>query len=82
MPSIFGRKAPCPPESVIGKPKPPDPKRPSFKVGDLVQLKSGGPKMTICGFEYAFQNPECQWFDDSGHLQFSVFDPYMLKACD
>jgi uncharacterized protein YodC (DUF2158 family) len=32
-----------------------------IKVGDIVQLKSGGPNMTVTGFneEYAV----CAWFD-------------------
>lgn len=36
-----------------------------FKVGDVVQLKSGGPKMTVVGTEIegAKVLVTCQWFD-------------------
>jgi len=40
----------------------------SFKAGDVVRLKSGGPKMTISGFGLSFMGEElkdiirCQWF--------------------
>ncbi|GAB3962567.1 hypothetical protein GCM10028805_63960 [Spirosoma harenae] len=40
-----------------------------FKTGDLVQLKSGGPIMTINKFMHPplakgqFENLECVWFD-------------------
>ena len=36
-----------------------------FKIGDLVQLKSGGPKMTVTKTGDAYvENPEyvCKWF--------------------
>lgn len=43
-----------------------EPAKPKFKVGDVVRLKSGGPKMTV-----SRDNGEigwfCQWIDDSGH---------------
>jgi uncharacterized protein YodC (DUF2158 family) len=38
-----------------------------FKVGDVVQLKSGGPRMTIMRVEdggYYF----CKWFDNKGAI--------------
>lgn len=35
-----------------------------FKTGDLVQLKSGGPCMTVRGYEPADSNEVvCEWFD-------------------
>ena len=34
-----------------------------FNVGDNVQLKSGGPHMTIVGYTENGQ-PECCWFDN------------------
>ena len=44
-----------------------------FKVGDIVRLKSGGPKMTV---EILLGDGElkCQWFDGS-ELQEARFDP-------
>jgi uncharacterized protein YodC (DUF2158 family) len=33
-----------------------------FKAGDLVQLKSGGPQMTVKYFEPSMDSYECQWF--------------------
>jgi uncharacterized protein YodC (DUF2158 family) len=46
----------------------------AFKVGDIVVLKSGGPKMTVCVVpnEY-FSKYICEWFDDSGELKRSPF---------
>jgi uncharacterized protein YodC (DUF2158 family) len=52
-----------------------------FQVGDIVILKSGGPKMTVCGVpsEHTSQC-RCQWFDESGELQRSTFPPSALKS--
>jgi len=47
----------------------------SFSVGDLVQLKSGGPVMTVEGFSdpsvyvEAHKCVSCLWFDKENHLQ-------------
>ena len=52
----------------------------SFKVGDVVQLKSGGPPMTIHAISDYSQsrglNPgiACVWFDGSKKLE-DVFHP-------
>ena len=37
----------------------------ALKAGDVVQLKSGGPIMTITwvGDEYGTLNARCEWFD-------------------
>lgn len=52
-----------------------------FKIGDVVQLKSGDPKMTVrqCPFKTAdgVEYPdriECTWFDDENHLKHFVFE--------
>jgi len=41
-----------------------------FKDGDVVRLKSGGPKMTIVGFDkYSDADLyKCQWFDKDHRL--------------
>lgn len=33
-----------------------------FKEGDIVQLKSGGPTMTVCSVEYDDCHYKCKWF--------------------
>jgi uncharacterized protein YodC (DUF2158 family) len=33
-----------------------------FQDGDVVQLKSGGPEMTIKYYEPTMNSYECQWF--------------------
>lgn len=52
-----------------------------FRVGDLVQLKSGGPEMTVC--QYPFEDIDgnkypnriqCRWFDNEGKIKHLVFD--------
>lgn len=49
-----------------------------FQVGDVVVLKSGGPKMTIEQCPYRFGHLEykdkalCKWFDNS-HICTDVF---------
>lgn len=54
----------------------------SFKVGDTVMLKSGGPKMTIANTAGADGKVGVQWFNiDSGKfdLQSARIDPGALK---
>lgn len=53
-----------------------------FKVGDVVQLKSGGPLMTV---SYLSDKGKftCYWFNESGgayESKFAEFKPEMLKA--
>ncbi|HEX8283258.1 MAG TPA: DUF2158 domain-containing protein [Pyrinomonadaceae bacterium] len=43
-----------------------------FKVGDIVQLKSGGPKMTVKDPMAVNDNVHCQWFAGS-KLNFGYF---------
>jgi uncharacterized protein YodC (DUF2158 family) len=47
----------------------------AFKVGDTVQLKSGGPRMTVTSLGSNFGQPIvwCAWFD--GTTQFSDHFP-------
>lgn len=50
-----------------------------FKTGQLVQLKSGGPHMTIAGIAYnglVF----CKWFNN-GALEGARFEPSAIERC-
>jgi uncharacterized protein YodC (DUF2158 family) len=41
-----------------------------FKVGDIVKLKSGGPKMTVCEVHTILETQvECSWFSRTGKHQ-------------
>ena len=44
--------------------------RNDLAIGDVVRLKSGGPRMTIAGFEGNFT--KCRWFN-GGELEYSLF---------
>jgi uncharacterized protein YodC (DUF2158 family) len=54
-----------------------------FEAGDTVQLKSGGPMMTV---EHAGNYADgvfrvlCTWFDSAGKFQRKAFPPETLKA--
>jgi len=48
-----------------------------FKVGDVVQLKSGGPIMTVIGDRDG--KLVVVWMDWYGHLQDGVFSEVCLK---
>lgn len=51
----------------------------SYEVGDIVQLKSGGPLMTVScekiirGFTGYPHLRQCTWFDESGNLHKETF---------
>lgn len=54
-----------------------------LKVGDIVQLKSGGPKMTIremgkYGMGSTHIEAKCSWFDGT-KLKEELFEPATLK---
>ncbi|WP_409433176.1 YodC family protein [Litorimonas sp. RW-G-Af-16] len=54
-----------------------------FKNGQIVRLKSGGPKMTIKGADDGdFDTPvwACQWFDRNGKLHHDSFPEDMLDV--
>lgn len=55
-----------------------------FKPGDVVRLKSGGPKMTVVKFgSYRMGTLDgylCQWFDTKGDLKSDVFTEEMLET--
>jgi len=46
----------------------------SLKVGDIVQLKSGGPKMTVTSGLLSSQTHECSWFENT-ELKHGKFPP-------
>ncbi|WP_297554754.1 DUF2158 domain-containing protein [uncultured Alistipes sp.] len=57
-----------------------------FKIGDVVVLKSGGPKMTVS--EYPIKmidgsenhaQVQCKWFNEDNHLTQSIFHVDELK---
>jgi uncharacterized protein YodC (DUF2158 family) len=54
-----------------------------FSEGDVVQLKSGGPRMTIKGIgKYGIvpkdENALCEWFDGAKKLTSHVFEFHQL----
>lgn len=52
-----------------------------FSEGDIVQLKSGGPKMTCTGTFDHVQGFRCKWFAGS-KLEEGWFQPGMLKPAE
>jgi len=53
-----------------------------FSVGDIVQLKSGGPEMTVADQpENLFQSYKCQWFAGK-KLEFGQFKHASLKRAE
>jgi len=51
-----------------------------FKVGDVVQLKSGGPAMTVTASYSLYVR--CNYFDNDGRLFDSNFPPDALKKVE
>lgn len=52
-----------------------------FEIGQIVRLKSGGPKMTIKASESSGDEAPiwaCQWFDRNGKLHNDSFQEDML----
>ena len=56
----------------------------SFEVGDTVELKSGGPAMTIARLEYdlGVLRAHCQWFDGNGSVQQFFYQATSLRLCE
>jgi uncharacterized protein YodC (DUF2158 family) len=53
-----------------------------FKPGDVVQLKSGGPKMTVSAAESSATGKVqyiCEWFDADLKRLSAIFTPPVLK---
>ena len=53
----------------------------NFQVGDVVQMKSGGPTMTISEL-VRDGRLFCQWFDKDGALKTGYFQPAQLKKAE
>ncbi|KEY19823.1 YodC family protein [Kaistella antarctica] len=51
-----------------------------FKSGDLVQLKSGGPTMTIRRYDSTRHNWYCDWFDINGEHKMQTFRGDQLET--
>ena len=49
-----------------------------FKPGDVVYLKSGGPKMTVKEFDQKVNEVICEWFNEND-LKERGFHPDTLK---
>lgn len=53
----------------------------NLQVGDVVQLKSGGPAMTIQQV-HSDRSVFCQWFDKEGALKQGSFQPQQLQKVE
>jgi len=51
---------------------------PTYQVGDVVRLKSGGPLMTVQQAKYA-DNIVCTWFGENNKRMTEGFHPRTLK---
>ncbi|NMH66931.1 YodC family protein [Shewanella salipaludis] len=49
----------------------------AFKVGDVVVLKSGGPRMTVVEIDEL--DCFCQWFDDKNNLASGGFSASSIE---
>lgn len=52
----------------------------TYNIGDVVRLKSGGPKMTILGTDGAPDVFACKWFDRNGKLNSDSFNASIIEA--
>lgn len=50
-----------------------------FKVGDLICLKSGGPKMIVADVD-GYGGCRCQWFDKARHVSEHFAGEVLEKA--
>jgi uncharacterized protein YodC (DUF2158 family) len=60
-----------------------------YAIGDVVQLKSGGPKMTVLRIELNHNGPEeeptdynvhCVWYGEGQHYHEATFLHYVLTV--
>ena len=56
----------------------------TFQIGDTVELKSGGPAMTVARLEseMGVLRAHCQWFDRNGAIQQHFYSVTSLKRCN
>jgi uncharacterized protein YodC (DUF2158 family) len=52
------------------------------KAGDVVRLKSGGPKMTVVEVDVDGRVAICTWFDADGKLQGDRFPVEILRKAE
>lgn len=52
-----------------------------FKPGDVVQLKSGGPQMTISFYQNDLGSYVCQWFVKT-KLEEGIFSPEAIRKVE
>jgi uncharacterized protein YodC (DUF2158 family) len=53
-----------------------------FRTGDVVVLRSGGPRMTVRNHSGGEQAVLVIWFDAEGEPQEQWYDPAQLVSCD
>jgi uncharacterized protein YodC (DUF2158 family) len=59
-----------------------------FEIGDVVQMKSGGPKMTVTSFDpsskWGYPNgaTRCKWFTNKNSIKEGFFLPNTLKLVE
>ena len=56
-----------------------------IRVGDVVQLKSGGPKMIVAGlghYDSMENGAKCSWFDTNDQQITAIFAVETLKKVD
>ncbi len=55
-----------------------------FNVGDVVQLKSGGPSMTVTqvGEKGGTLKVFCTWFDKTGERKYGSFEPDTVETLE
>lgn len=49
-----------------------------LKIGDIVQLKSGGPEMTVSELPDEYNGYVCQWFAGK-KLERGIFEPEAIQ---
>ena len=53
----------------------------NITYGDIVKLKSGGPKMTLSSFRASYNQVYCEWFDGGNHKK-GTFVMEVLKYAE
>ncbi|MBX3267048.1 MAG: DUF2158 domain-containing protein [Acidobacteria bacterium] len=53
----------------------------AWKIGEIVRLKSGGPKMTVKDIvDDDLGTVECEWFSKDGEIRSAIFKADTLKV--